>query len=790
MKSGSGSSFIRLAKFLVDKARQGKLLESAARWLRAQGYFFPMSWEAYRFDEYLRARWQKLGIKSLQGVNAGGKPGLVSVILPAYNGEEFIREAIDSILVQTYPSWELIAVDDGSTDRTGEILDEYALRDGRIRVLHQENRKLPGALNRGFETALGEYYTWTSCDNRLHPDFLEKMVNCLKNHPAWDMVYSNIDIIGLDGEPLRESSEYVTYQYPYGSEHIRLPVHGAELNITPNNFVGSAFLYRRRAACLVGQYTPFLFTIEDYDYWMRVNGLLQLHHASFPDPIYDYRFHRDSLTGHKSELKMHDLQDRLLVWDDFRRDFYLSPSLWHIRTSQHPRVLQISEKLRKLLYDGEDFILSDENLIEKLPHYGLSFIHASIIAVGEPLPASFPADRLALSALIVVGKPNSLPQLPVGWDIGICLSKSSKLDFIQPPENWLVVPDTYNLRAVLDIRARMHILKVLEEKFCEPEIPAVKITVVVCSHRRATMLRDCLQSISAQEFPKKDFELVVVNNAQPGSQAFTQLREVIEEAEQSFFRDYPLKFRWFHCPVPGLSVSRNVALAEARGEVLCFLDDDAIADKNWLNMLWEAFSENPQVGVVGGKILLVDPLPSPPWYRPAWRRFWSHFNPEYESFTRVDTWEHFPWGANWAARRQALRQIGGFLTRYGRHSTRLSGGEEIIATRLIQRLGYTVGVEPGAVVHHQVEAGRFSLSYVWQSIRASRRTWYQLQKEGYVPWELGIRHSLRRIWRAIRYMHKDSIVKPFFTVSAELSAWVWLIVDFFKRMRKPLAGRS
>ena len=93
---------------------------------------------------------------------------MISIILPTYNGEKYLSQAIESILSQTEQDWELILVNDCSTDRTGDICQAYTLKDPRIRVIHNEgNRKLPGSLNRGFREAHGDYLTWTSDDNLL-----------------------------------------------------------------------------------------------------------------------------------------------------------------------------------------------------------------------------------------------------------------------------------------------------------------------------------------------------------------------------------------------------------------------------------------------------------------------------------------------------------------------------------------------------------------------------------------------------------------------------------------------
>ena len=114
----------------------------------------------------------------------------VSIVLPTYNGEKFIRESIDSILYQTFTDWELIIVNDCSTDGTPNIVNRYAASDSRIRVIHnKENQKLPESLNIGFREARGEYLTWTSDDNMYLPSALEKMIIIIYQLPWNEWMY-------------------------------------------------------------------------------------------------------------------------------------------------------------------------------------------------------------------------------------------------------------------------------------------------------------------------------------------------------------------------------------------------------------------------------------------------------------------------------------------------------------------------------------------------------------------------------------------------------------------------
>lgn len=100
---------------------------------------------------------------------------MISVIVPVYKVEQYLRECVDSILTQTFHDFELILVDDGSPDRCPNICDEYAARDSRVKVIHQPNGGLSAARNAGIEVARGEYLTFIDSDDYVSPAYLQKL---------------------------------------------------------------------------------------------------------------------------------------------------------------------------------------------------------------------------------------------------------------------------------------------------------------------------------------------------------------------------------------------------------------------------------------------------------------------------------------------------------------------------------------------------------------------------------------------------------------------------------------
>ncbi|SNV05615.1 Hyaluronan synthase [Megamonas hypermegale] len=101
----------------------------------------------------------------------------ISVIIPAYNGEKYIKRCINSIKKQTFYNWEIILIDDGSKDKTGIICDAYALEDNRIKVIHKANGGASSARNLGIDKATGDYITFIDCDDWVEEDFFEKAVD-------------------------------------------------------------------------------------------------------------------------------------------------------------------------------------------------------------------------------------------------------------------------------------------------------------------------------------------------------------------------------------------------------------------------------------------------------------------------------------------------------------------------------------------------------------------------------------------------------------------------------------
>ena len=248
---------------------------------------------------------------------------LVSIVLPVYNQAYLIDEAIAGVLAQTYPNWELIVVDDGSTDDIEVRLRRY-LADRRVLLLRQPNQRLPAALNAGFAWARGELLTWTSADNAMLPRQLERLVGELAAHPEAGLVYSDYWAIDEAGEPLDDASWRPHNRDPEIADLIRLPdtVTVDNFHKSGDNFIGASFLYRRHAAEIVGNYADDAFGGEDYDFWLRMHLVTEFRHVA--EPLYRYRVHADTLTARAEDLGLYDNIRELLEADRWRIETLLA----------------------------------------------------------------------------------------------------------------------------------------------------------------------------------------------------------------------------------------------------------------------------------------------------------------------------------------------------------------------------------------------------------------------------------------------------------------------------------
>ncbi|MCT4655723.1 MAG: glycosyltransferase [Cohaesibacter sp.] len=179
----------------------------------------------------------------------------ISVLMSVYDAQDDLHRSMDSILNQTFRDFEFIIINDGSKDGSAKILEDYAARDDRIRLVHQANTGLTIALNRGIELARGDYIARQDSDDISYPERFEKQIAVMAQEPDVGLIGGNCDDLYEDG---------LTGQWGYSSDE--------ELKTIPffkTAFAHSTIMMRSQLCRDLGRYDESFKTSQDFEFWMR-----------------------------------------------------------------------------------------------------------------------------------------------------------------------------------------------------------------------------------------------------------------------------------------------------------------------------------------------------------------------------------------------------------------------------------------------------------------------------------------------------------------------------------------
>ncbi|PSB07203.1 glycosyl transferase family 2 [filamentous cyanobacterium CCP1] len=207
----------------------------------------------------------------------------VSVVMAVYNAERYVAQAIDSILQQTFTDFELIILNDGSTDGSLRILQQYEKRDHRIRLISRENQGIPRTRNDLLKASQGEFMAVMDSDDVALPDRLSLQVNFLRQHPEVVCVGGAHDLIDHKGRFLTR------LHLPTDDEAIQQAVIVGHAPIC-----NPCALIRREALLQVGGYDERLGQAEDLDVWLKLGEIGKL--ANLSDSVLQYRVHPQSIS--------------------------------------------------------------------------------------------------------------------------------------------------------------------------------------------------------------------------------------------------------------------------------------------------------------------------------------------------------------------------------------------------------------------------------------------------------------------------------------------------------------
>lgn len=231
-----------------------------------------------------------------------------SIVVPAYQAESALAETLDAVVAQTFGDWECIVVDDGSSDGTLGIAEEFGRRDPRIRVIHQANQGTAGAYNTGVAAASGQFIVICSADDILLPEHLSRVSAFIDTESGYD-IYSTNGFLWWPGD----------YRELYYGARQHDSILTLELtDVIHACFYGVGAVYRRDLFVTVGGYRSGVFG-EDYDFWLR--GMASgARHRYLPKPLSLHRMSATQKSARPGTVYGSDV--RLLT--DLRRDYHLS----------------------------------------------------------------------------------------------------------------------------------------------------------------------------------------------------------------------------------------------------------------------------------------------------------------------------------------------------------------------------------------------------------------------------------------------------------------------------------
>ncbi len=213
--------------------------------------------------------------------------GLVSIITPCYNGERYVAETIESVQKQTYTNWEMMIVDDGSRDKSAEIIEEYTKKDNRIRLIRQENAGSAAARNHGIRLAEGQYIALLDSDDLWDPEFLDHQITFMKKR--------NAACVCCSYRRINEASEEIGHP-----------------TFCKNAISVKDMQVMNQIGCLSGLYDCSVYgkkylreelksIRDDYAYWYDIVALEGVAYGN-PEILASYRVLSNSTTGNKKKL--------------------------------------------------------------------------------------------------------------------------------------------------------------------------------------------------------------------------------------------------------------------------------------------------------------------------------------------------------------------------------------------------------------------------------------------------------------------------------------------------------
>jgi glycosyltransferase involved in cell wall biosynthesis len=509
---------------------------------------------------------------------------LVSIIIPCYNQAQFLGEAIESVLAQSYSNFEIVVVDDGSSDNTSEVAARYS----GVRCIRQDNQGLAATRNAGLGQSNGDYLVFLDADDRLLPQALEAGLASFETHPDCAFVAGHHRLIGIDGSLLEELPPHRVAREHYA-------------DLLRRNYIvmHAAVMYRREVFDSVGNFNTSLKACEDYDLYLRIARQWPIYcHAHV---VAEYRQHGANMTQNPALMLESALTVLRSQWpavqgnarfeEAYRAGMRFWQGYYGARLGGQKDKLAIVEILKVTHCEIPNEQLWGRNL--EAPQPGNQSAGHILELAGWVLGRRSPAvaieviakSRLLRRATIDIRRPDVAahhPDVVTGEQSGF--------------HTWVEIPGIGDqellVQAVLQDHGRVPLARVsVRRRWRSNAISGTApfVSVIIPCYNQARFLGEAIESVLAQTYPH--FEVVVVDD---GSMDNT------EEVAGC----YP-SVRCLRQANQGLAAARNAGLQHSRGEYIVFLDADDRLLPEALGTGLEAFEAHPDCALVAGHYRLI-----------------------------------------------------------------------------------------------------------------------------------------------------------------------------------------
>lgn len=315
---------------------------------------------------------------------------LVSIIIPVYNAEKYLRECLDSVLAQNYKNFELLLINDGSTDNSGKICDHYAQKDARVKVFHKENGGVSAARNLGLDKATGEWVCFVDSDDYLDRYYIKALLESVKDDDQIDLAiqglkrintngetvvtFSNLTVKADDYKTLFEKIEIIKYGYPFSKFYRKNLIVQHRIQFPENYSFAEDLSF---LLCYISFSKKIRFDdIANYNYTSNENSLSRTFKSpeEYWNRYTDYKY----LLKRRFSTIFDDIYKNKNTYSEFRRSiggaiFYFLQAVYKDRSLEKSKRKEFLNR-----FDKEDLILIKnfiphlKNPLSKLGFYFLS----------------------------------------------------------------------------------------------------------------------------------------------------------------------------------------------------------------------------------------------------------------------------------------------------------------------------------------------------------------------------------------------------------------------------------